>query len=364
MEFYEIDFVEAGENKSGDAIALRYGTQVGAQVVQTVHVVDGGYATSNDGQRLIDHMNTHYEGVTSIDHVVLTHSDTDHASGLKTIVETCKIGTLWMNRPWVHVDTILPQFAREYTRDGLVERLKRDFPHVAELEEIAIRKGITIKDAFQGDVIGRFIVMAPTKARYTELVVASEKTPRTNQQESISQGLLEGLRAAARYLRAVWGEESLKGHTDGTTRENEMSIVQYAQIAGHKILLTGDVGIEGLEEAHQYATLLAIPLPGLNRFQIPHHGARRNLSPEILDKWLGPKLQSNTNQAHFEGIVSANRNDGEHPRRAVTRALIHRGAKVTTTKGKGILCWYQNKPTRPGWSLAISENYPEDTEND
>jgi beta-lactamase superfamily II metal-dependent hydrolase len=365
MEFYEIDFIEAGEHKSGDAIALRYGNQIGAQITQLVHVVDGGYATSNDGQKLIDHINTHYEGVSSIDHVVLTHPDTDHASGLKIVVETCKIGILWMNRPWLHVDTLLPQFAHEYTREGLIARLKKDFPHTAELEEIAIRKGITINDAFQGDVIGKFTVMAPTKSRYIELVVASEKTPKTEQQPSISQGLLEGLRTTARYLKALWGEEGgLKGHTDGTTCENEMSIIQYAQIAGHKILLTGDAGIEGLEEAHQYATLLSIPLPGLHRFQVPHHGARRNLSSDILDKWLGTKLSSNTNQGLFESIVSANRNDDDHPKKAVVRALRHRGANVATTKKEFVLGWSMNKPIRTGWRPVVYEPYPEDTEND
>lgn len=361
MEFYEIDFVEAGENKSGDAIALRYGTQMGTQITQLVHVVDGGYATSNDGQKLIDHINAHYEGATSINHVVLTHHDTDHASGLKTVVETCRIGTLWMNRPWIYVDELLPLFEYAYTRDGLIERLKRDFPHTAELEEIAVRRGIPIQDAFQGIVIGQFIVLAPTKARYLELVLASDRTPESNEYSTISEGLL---RMATHYLRALWGEESLKGQTEGTTRENEMSVVQYAQIAGHKILLTGDAGIEGLEEAYQYAIALGVPLPGIHRFQAPHHGARRNLSPNILDKWLGQKLPSNTNQILFESVVSANKNDSDHPRKAVIRALKHRGANVVTTKEKGVYCWYQNKPIRHGWTPATGELYPEDTEND
>lgn len=364
MEFYEIDFIEAGENKSGDAIALRYGNQVGNQINQLVHVVDGGYSSCDDGQKLINHINNHYEGTTSIHHVVLTHPDTDHASGLRKVVETCNIGTLWMNRPWTHVDELLPLFEYTYTRDGLISRLKRDFPHTAELEEIATRREIPIADAFQGNRIGSFVVLSPTKGRYLELVLASDRTPESSAMSSISQGLLGGLRTAARYLRAFWGQENLKGDTEGTSRENEMSIVQYANIAGHKILLTGDAGVEGLEEAYQFAVAIGVPLPGVDRFQAPHHGGRRNLSPAILDKWLGAKLSAQADQALFHSVVSANGNDEDHPRKAVMRALIHRGANVTTTKGKGIFYWFNGKPLRTGWSSTTGEAYPEDTETD
>jgi hypothetical protein len=328
-----------------------------------VHVVDGGYESSNDGQKLIDVINKHYEGATTINHVVLTHSDTDHASGLKHIVETCSIGTLWMNRPWAHVDDLLPFFVHEYTRDGLISRLKRDFPHVVEIEEIAKKRSIPIKDIFQGDVVGQFVVLAPSKARYAELVKDSEKTPITsNQSSSISSGLLGALLKAARYVRSVWGEENLKGNSEGTTRENEMSVVQYANLSGNKILLTGDVGIEGLEEAYQYAISLQIPLPGVNHFQTPHHGARRNLSSDILDKWLGPKLP-HSEQAKFSTIISANANDEDHPKKAVIRALMHRGAHVATTKNQSRY-WFFGKPLRQGWAVSIPEPYPEETEDD
>ena len=41
-DFIEIDFIEAGETKSGDAIAIRHRVNGG----DYVHVVDGGYALS------------------------------------------------------------------------------------------------------------------------------------------------------------------------------------------------------------------------------------------------------------------------------------------------------------------------------
>src|SRR3989344_7285430 len=119
MNFYEIDFIEAGERKSGDAIALRYGDGSGSEMV---HIVDGGYASSNDGQKLIDLIEKHYDQKEFIDHVVVTHPDTDHASGLKVVIEKGNVGTLWMNRPWLYADSLLPLFEYPYTREGLIQR--------------------------------------------------------------------------------------------------------------------------------------------------------------------------------------------------------------------------------------------------
>lgn len=69
-----------------------------------------------------------------------------------------------------------------------------------------------------------------------------------------------------------------------------MSVVQYANLHGHRILLTGDAGRAGLAEAADYAPFAGLALPGIDRFQVPHHGSRRNVSTEILDRWLGAQL--------------------------------------------------------------------------
>ncbi len=58
-DFFEIDFVKAGEKNSGDAIALRYSKDVESRMY--IHVVDGGY--TNDGQKLVDHIKKAYGGL-------------------------------------------------------------------------------------------------------------------------------------------------------------------------------------------------------------------------------------------------------------------------------------------------------------
>ena len=352
--FFEIDFLEAGEKSSGDAIALRYREDNGFDYI---HVVDGGY--TNDGGKVVEHIRKYYDTPTLIDHVVSTHPDGDHAAGLKTVLNEFKIGTLWMNRPWNHISELLPRFNYDYTENGLVSRLKKDYPHTADLANIAEEKNIEIKDVFQGDEIGRFTVLAPSYVRYIDLVVESDKTPEAERKSAIEGTLFERTVAIIKRIAAKWGEENLKGDSEGTSRENESSVVQFAELCGKKILLTGDAGVEALTEAHEYAINSGILLSGIDKFNVPHHGSRRNLSSDMLDKMLGPKLNQGTNSTIFTAIVSANQKDNEHPKKAVIRALIHRGGKVFQTNGT--LSIYQNAPDR-NWSVATPLVYPTDME--
>ncbi len=355
MKFLEIDFLEVGKAGSGDAIGVRY---VYDDDAEYIHVVDGGY--SDDGDNLTKHIKDYYGSPSFIDHVVLTHPDGDHASGLKKILEEFEVGVLWMNRPWNHIDELIPLFDYAYTETGLTQRLKKDFPHTAALEKIALDKGVEIYDAFQGAQIGEFTVLAPSKTRYIQLVVDSEKTPEAERKAVIEGTIFERAFRALKNIVVEWGEENLKGDTEGTSAENETSIVQYAEVCGEKILLTGDAGVGTLEEAYYYAIALGIPLPGIDWFDVPHHGSRRNLSPDILDKWLGPKFASKPDESHFTAFISANSNDKDHPRKAVVRALIHRGAKVIQTDGT--IRTHRNAPKRDGWSAVTPIPYPNDME--
>ncbi len=43
--------------------------------------------------------------------------------------------------------------------------------YIDALEKVAIRRGITIREPFQGEIIGAFRVLAPSPARYGQLVI-------------------------------------------------------------------------------------------------------------------------------------------------------------------------------------------------
>ena len=360
-DFFEIDFLDVDSNKSGDAITLRY--KVNGKT--HIHVVDGGF--QDTGDKVIEHINKYFDKVQTIDRVIVTHSDGDHAGGLRKVLEEFKVRELWMLRPWIYAGELIDRFTRFSSVANLSKRLKEIYPNLTALEEIASQKGIVIYEPFQGNRIGEFTVMAPTKSRYLDVIVESEKTPEAESGKekllgkSISDILEKGAAKVMKLIRAAWGEEIFSD--EETNAENEMSVIQYANICGKRILLTGDAGRAGLKEAADYAPFAGLLLPGIDRFQVSHHGSRRNVSTEILDKWLGKRLQSKPEkgQEKFTTIISASKKDEDHPRKAVVRALIHRGAKVVTTEGASLNTSH-NAPERSGWVAATPLEYPETQE--
>jgi hypothetical protein len=134
----------------------------------------------------------------------------------------------------------------------LIARLKEIYPNIAALEEIAEHHGIPIFEPFQGAKIGAFTVMAPTRSRYLDLIVQSERTP-----ESVEEAKKGALTAAdtllgkvaakvVAFVKAAWGAEVFS--PEDTSAENEMNVAQYANLCGKKILLTADTGRTGLQK--------------------------------------------------------------------------------------------------------------------
>ena len=357
-DFFEIDFLDVETRQSGDAITMRY--EFAGQ--RLIHVVDGGFDAMSD--RIIDHIVTHYEN-RPIDHVVVTHPDRDHACGVRGVVERCNVGALWMLRPWLYADYLLPHFRTYSSADRLARRLRQLYPYIADLERIATERRIPIYEPFQGARIGAFTVLAPSVGRYFECLFRSEKTPEAVDDQDAFATFFEEIaqagRALVNFVRGAWGYEVFSA--EETSAENEMSVVQAAVIAGERIVLTGDAGLGALAEAADYAPAAGIFLPGVQRFQVPHHGSRRNVSTELLDRWLGPRLLSRPVEGSetFEAICSSAKDDPDHPRKSVERAFVHRGARFITTENGDIRTQF-NAPPRPGWGPVPFRPYPEDFE--
>ena len=360
-DLYEIVFLDVEYDKSGDAISMRY--SIGGKIY--VHVVDGGYQST--GESLVQNIQKYYAGVKKIDNVVATHNDGDHAGGLRPILENFEIGTLWMLRPWEYAEELLDRFENYESAEYLRRKLRSLYPNLAALEDIANQNGIEIREPFQGQMIGSFYVLAPTKARFLDLVVASEKTPEIAADDPMAKkvglaGFFEAAKKAAKkFVNALWGDEVFSSKE--TSAENDMSVVQFANLAGDRILLTGDVGRGGLTEAADFAPFAGLTLPGIDKFQVPHHGSRRNVSSEVLDRWLGPKVPENQAGTKFEAYISSAKADEHHPRKAVVRAVYHRGGKVYATEGRSIRT-NRNAPTREGWNTVTPMDYPAEQEHD
>lgn len=354
-DYFEIDFLDVESAKSGDAIALRYQLNGSTRI----HVVDAGF--QDTGQSVVNHIRRHYGNPAYIDDVVATHPDGDHAGGLRTVLESFGVGTLWMLRPWVYATQLLPFFPTYSSRNALVARLRSIYPNIAALEEIAASRGISIREPFQGAVIGAFRVLAPSPGRYGQLILNSDRTPETSGDRSPGLfGLGEAFARLKKFVKGAWGHEIFS--PDETSAENEMSVVQYATLCGKRILLTADAGRGALTEAADYAATIGISLPGVDKFQVPHHGSRRNVSTEVLDRWLGPRRAVPGHGATFVAICSSAKLDEDHPRKSVKRAIIHRGGDFFATEGINIRSAGGAAPARAGYNPLTPSPYPEDQE--
>jgi len=353
-DYWEVDFLQVSSSRSGDAITARY--QVG--LTFWVHVIDGGYAA--DAGRIARHICERYN-TNIIDHMVVTHPDQDHAEGLAKLCELCEVRNLWILRPWLYANELMSYFTTYTSVDRLASKLRSSYPFLDELEKVAIERKIPMHEPFQGASIGLFKVLAPSPNRWAHLVIDSDKTPK-NEDTGILGNLFEMAKSAIRFIKAGWGSE--KFSTEDTSNENEMSIIQYLEFNGRKVLLTGDAGRAGMTEAAAYAPQVGLTLPRVTDFQAPHHGGRRNVNSEILDAWLGsiqPSLPAEGNEL-FTAVISASGDDPAHPRKAVRRGLLHRGAKVLTTEQHNIWIHGGDYPKRADYYPLPNNPYPDEQE--
>lgn len=354
-DYFEIDFLGVETAKSGDAITLRYSVNG----VTGVHVVDGGYVDTGD--QIIEHLKRYY-ATTVIDNVILTHPDRDHANGLRKVLEQCTVRNLWINRPWIYADRLIDRFENYESVDALKRKLRSIYEATAMLEDIAVAKGIPIYAPLQGKKIGPFLVMAPTLDRYLDLIVESDKTPEAVEEKALDnavEGLMNVLKTAASYIKSLWGDEYFP--PGPTSRENEMSVVQAAILNEKSILLTGDAGREALQEVIDYAPIAGLALPGIKYFQVPHHGGRHNVSTEILDQLLGPRLGQKPSQFTWNAVCSSAKADEDHPRNSVVRAMLHRGAHFAATEGRAL--GFAEGITRADWVPVPQVDYPDEQES-
>lgn len=351
---YEIDFLSVGEKSSGDAILIKV-TRDGETCIT---LVDGGYAGTTDN--IHNYLKIHY-GSDRIDHIVLTHGDQDHISGIIKIIElgAIEIGCLWMLKPWDYVQELLDIFPTRSDPDYLRGRLRNDYPSLFELEKLAIKNSIPIKAPFANQNIGFFTVLSPTKDFYLEMIGQSARTPSTESKKEAFRNIFESAYNGAVRLLS-WGAEDFKA--EDTSPENNTSVIQYGDLNGSKFLFTGDSGKKALIQALEHPLLRSSKVPLVDHFQIPHHGSRRNLSSEILDVLFGPRIDKQKDYIKtFTAIVSAAKKDSSHPKNTVVRAVIHRGGEVFTTKNGGYRKHY-NAPERKGWKKAIPLIYPTATD--
>jgi beta-lactamase superfamily II metal-dependent hydrolase len=358
----EIEFLAVGDaSRAGDAIVIRYGEVTDYKLM----IVDGGTATT--GEKLVAHLKGQFGEAVRVEHVVLTHPDADHASGLRELFKEIPVANLWMHVPWMLAEEAVHLFKdKRWTKVGLASAIKDEYKIIDEILELAWATDCVVRYPFQGSIIGPFEVLSPHRNAYLHLLPQFEKTPDADQSaieeasmwigkgvaaNPVSQ-LVEAIRAALqKWVPESWNNERLK---DGgcTSASNESSVVLYADVGNNqRYLLTGDAGIIALTWATNYAKMRNLVLKAFTFIQIPHHGSRRNIGPSILNELVGPIKMAEENTHTFTAFVSAPADDAKHPRKIVLNAFIRRGGRVIITQGSNKVHW-GGFPPRPGYTSA------------
>ncbi|MES2471068.1 MAG: MBL fold metallo-hydrolase [Patescibacteria group bacterium] len=342
---YEIDYIPVGEGeKSGDAICLRYGNLIGPRSEQTIIVIDGG--DKKAGEAMVAHIKEYYK-TDSVNYVVSTHPDGDHASGLCVVLEELKVGVLLMHRPWEHAADIRDSFSDgRWTARGLSEKIEKSLKHACELETIAVRKGITIVEPFQGvgTQDGSIRFLGPSMEFYQDMLTHFRSTPTAKVENGLLGALFQKAEDVVRLIGDNLGIDMLNDDEDTTSAENNTSAILLLTLGERRLLFTGDAGKTALLSTLAHADSINIPLTGLQFFDVPHHGSRRNLNTKILKRMNGTTA-----------FVSASGENKKHPSKRVTNALVKHGARVFVNR-KSTLHHHHNAPTR-NWGPATVEPF-------
>jgi hypothetical protein len=229
------------------------------------------------------------------------------------------------------------------------------------MEQIANQTKIPIGEAFQGTQIGSFWVMAPSRERYLKLIPELDKTPQSfgEAAKTLGQLLTGAAKTAAAWIKETWLGETL-GDDLSTSASNETSLIQWASIDGQAILLTADVGPQGLNEAADYAQRSGVLTPPY-LVQVPHHGSRHNVSRGTLNRWLGDPLPEGS---PTRGTAFCSVGDGDdadkYPRKVVSNAFLRRGYPVHATKGTGEAAYQMQ--SRNGWVASVAVPFSAEVE--
>lgn len=355
----EIEFLPVGESsQAGDAIVIRYGTDADYKLM----VIDGG--TKESGAATVEHVRRQFGTKSIISHVVVTHPDADHASGVRSILSELPVENLWLHVPWLHAAKALPYFAdKRWTADGLTQAIRKQYGIIDEIVGMASAQSTSVYEPFAGAAIGPLMVLSPTQRIYELLLPQFDGTPDADRTAIEATGcwigkepgtvaqLFEKLAAKVqkKWIHETWEKELLRegGVTSAT---NESSVILYGQFNEGPVLLTGDAGLFALTRAAESAETANLPLQRFAFVQIPHHGSRRNVGPTILNRLLGP-IQPVETPGTMSAFVSAPKNDDTHPREMVLNAFRRRRGRVLATQGNSKVCWGGFQP-RQGYSPA------------
>jgi beta-lactamase superfamily II metal-dependent hydrolase len=284
-----------------------------------VAVIDGGY--QEDGSKLADIVRCYYDRYF-IDLVVSTHPDQDHISGLRTLIDEIAVGRVWVHQPLSHPQGISVSIAKafdKYLRVSQSEVVVKSLDQQSDFIDAVDALGIKREEPLAGTNYGPLWVLGPSRQFYEQMLGELADS--------------NGLSNAAKLMQLdeYFTDDFLEQHSqyaidenNETTPINNTSTIIYLSDGNRVYLFTGDVGVQGLNDARRNYNF-----SNVHWLDVPHHGSRRNLTNEIVT-YLNPTV----------AYVSATGNR-KHPSRAVIEALKRVGTRLYSTHKSGSL-WHHS----------------------
>lgn len=313
-----------------------------------VILIDGG--KKSDGEKVIKHLETHIKpnvGYAAPDLIICTHHDQDHIGGLTAVVEKYRtsIGEIWINNPADHISHHSYQTLKESFRRKSAQRqykvILESIKNVADFISVVDRIGVERKPALHGceSQNGIIKILGPTKDFYNLLLpgmdgienfVSAEANYVYNSHFS-SQIINEAIETSSPC-------PIVDAENNTSATNNSSVILEINANEGKRFIFTGDAGVKAFEDVEKRYSLANI-----HWLDVPHHGARRNLSSALID----------TMRPRYALISAKGGSDTKHPRKALVFCLRKHGTKVYSTSKSGSLNQrFGNFPKRSGYSTA------------
>ena len=268
----QVNGIEIFMMNVGDAdcfLVIRYAN---LKIIDTTLIDGGNKSNAKDiVQRLKDLKVTH------IDNVVNTHPHADHASGLIEIIKdgSFTFGEMWINSPdqCINANSIRYQLSF-YNLNNVLNRFNSAIDLNQEIINACQWRGITIDSPTAGKKIGPFWVLGPSTSFYNECWQSL-----SNNQAMREWNHYYDIRDFQDIIIEQTSQDKPLG--DDTSPINESSVVLQFEYNNKKYVFTGDAGCNAINDI--IARGMNSHIEDIFWLESPHHGSRRNLSPELID---------------------------------------------------------------------------------
>lgn len=307
MKILELEMLPAAE---GDALLLTYGE---ADAPHRILIDGGRRSTYRHLRERLMQIPLNDDGKRFFELLIVTHIDADHIEGVICLLQddelNCEFGDIWFN-DWNHLE---PLVAGE--RPAHLGAAQGEF-----LGALLQAKGLPWNDHFNGGAVVlppepdplpvrafadglQLTVVSPTiealidlREEWTEVIEAAGFRP-GNRDEALQQFAEKSWADLPRHL----GDETRRSTLDHS-EANGSSIAVLLDYEGVRLLLSGDAFPQVLRPsldrwcAEQPDAPQRIALDG---FKVPHHGSKKNLTPQLMGAITCPTYLISTSGARF-----------------------------------------------------------------